>query len=266
MALQPQYPCSGGGLYPATAGSNLSAPAGYNAIGQVPGAVPVGQASNGGLINTNGSPVSGGGSVGTFANAAALEAAFPAAENAGRTGLVGASAPYTEYISYGVSWVLSYVGASTYSPKTPPARRTSQNLAADTTDLVLDTYTIPAGSVDATSVIETQFFGLSNTGIVAAHFTLRMNGIVVAATTGNSANRINSFVSRLHNIGVLNAQVAPPSGNLNQSAGQGSVSGTESSYAIDFSANVTVTLAVRFASTASGMWAERQMIQTRVYR
>lgn len=218
------------------------------------------------VVGPNGSPVSRGGSVGTFANAAALEAAFPGAENAGRTGLVGPSAPYTEYISYGVSWVLSYVGASTYSPKTPPARRTSQNLAADTTDLVLDTYTIPAGSVDATSVIETQFFGLSNTGIAAAHFTLRMNGVVVAATTGNSANRINSFVSRLHNIGVLNAQVAPPSGNLNQSAGQGSVSGTESSYAIDFSSDVTVTLAVRFGGTASGMWAERQMIQTRVYR
>lgn len=66
MALQPQYPGSGGGLYPATAGSNLSAPAGYNAIGQVPGAVPVGQASNGGLINTNGSPVSGGAAGGGY--------------------------------------------------------------------------------------------------------------------------------------------------------------------------------------------------------
>jgi hypothetical protein len=42
--------------------------------------------------------------VGTYATAAALQAAFPATVNAGRIGLVGASAPYTEYKSDGVSW------------------------------------------------------------------------------------------------------------------------------------------------------------------
>ncbi|APW38971.1 hypothetical protein RD110_18630 [Rhodoferax koreense] len=46
-----------------------------------------------------------GGVVGTYSTLAALQAAFPPAVNAGKTGLVGAAAPYTVYTSNGSSWV-----------------------------------------------------------------------------------------------------------------------------------------------------------------
>lgn len=43
--------------------------------------------------------------VGTFANVAALQSAFPAAANVGAFGNVGASAPYTQYQSSGAAWL-----------------------------------------------------------------------------------------------------------------------------------------------------------------
>ena len=48
------------------------------------------------------SSVSGG--VGTFATTSALQTAFPAASNPGKTALVGSAAPYTQYVSDGAAW------------------------------------------------------------------------------------------------------------------------------------------------------------------
>lgn len=48
----------------------------------------------------------GGTALGPYADAAALETAKPAASNGGRIGLVGASAPYTPYVSNGTAWIL----------------------------------------------------------------------------------------------------------------------------------------------------------------
>lgn len=61
----------------------------------------------GGAARVNLPPVSGGGYVSTtaYTSAAALEAAFPAASNSGKQGLVGSSAPYSVYVSNGTSWV-----------------------------------------------------------------------------------------------------------------------------------------------------------------
>jgi hypothetical protein len=151
-----------------------------------------------------------------------------------------------------------------FKPTTGTTRRTSTNTVTDTVEQVLDTYIIPAGAVDINDAVETHFIGKTNTGIVAANFTLRMNGVSILATTGNASNAINSMVSKIWNTGVLNAQQSLPTSNLNQGAGQGSVSGTMASYSIDFSADVIVTLSVVFASTASGMWAERQYIASMV--
>mgnify|MGYP000107712623 CR=1 FL=1 len=151
-----------------------------------------------------------------------------------------------------------------YKPSTGTTRRTSTNTGTDTVEQVLDTYIIPAGAVGINDAVETHFIGKTNTGIVAANFTLRMNGVSILATTGNASNAINSMVSKIWNTGVLNAQQSLPTSNLNQAAGQGSVSGTMATYSIDFSADVIVTLSVVFASTASGMWAERQYIASMV--
>jgi hypothetical protein len=59
-------------------------------------------------------PVSGGG-LGTFASTGALETAFPAAANTGKTAMVGSAAPYAQYVSNGTAWVASSGGASSWS-------------------------------------------------------------------------------------------------------------------------------------------------------
>lgn len=52
----------------------------------------------------------GSSSIGTFATVSALQTAFPAAANSGKTALVGSAAPYATYVSTGGAWV---IGAST---------------------------------------------------------------------------------------------------------------------------------------------------------
>jgi len=78
-----------------------------------------------------------------------------------------------------------------FKPTTGTTRRTSTNTATDTVEQVLDTYIIPAGAVGINDAVETHFIGKTNTSIVAANFTLRMNGVSILATTGNASNAIN---------------------------------------------------------------------------
>lgn len=52
-------------------------------------------------------PGAGSSALGPYADAIALETAFPAAANAGRFAQVGATAPYTIYASTGTAWVLA---------------------------------------------------------------------------------------------------------------------------------------------------------------
>jgi hypothetical protein len=62
--------------------------------------------------NTAVYPVSEAYLTGTYATAAALQTAFPAASNTNKTALVGASAPYTVYISNGTAWAVANVAAT----------------------------------------------------------------------------------------------------------------------------------------------------------
>lgn len=48
-------------------------------------------------------------SVGPYATLSALQTAYPASTSAGKTGLVGTSAPYVTYLSDGTSWLERYV-------------------------------------------------------------------------------------------------------------------------------------------------------------
>lgn len=57
-----------------------------------------------GLLHPTGGTIPIGTST-AYATPAALETAFPSAANKGMTGLVGTSAPYTEYVSNGSAWV-----------------------------------------------------------------------------------------------------------------------------------------------------------------
>jgi hypothetical protein len=54
-----------------------------------------------GDVNIPGTPI------GIFSTLGALQTTFPAAASSGRTALVGASAPYVEYTSTGLAWLLS---------------------------------------------------------------------------------------------------------------------------------------------------------------
>jgi hypothetical protein len=53
--------------------------------------------------------------VGTYANVAALQAAFPAGSNGGNRGLVGSAAPYSIYASDGTNWNLVLTNLGTYA-------------------------------------------------------------------------------------------------------------------------------------------------------
>jgi hypothetical protein len=66
----------------------------------------------------NGVPLAGAGDalipgsmVGTYTTTVALQTAFPAANNAGKTALIGAAAPYLEYKCDGVSWTANFTAA-----------------------------------------------------------------------------------------------------------------------------------------------------------
>jgi hypothetical protein len=59
--------------------------------------------------------------VGIYASTGALETAFPAASNAGKTGLVGAAAPYAQYVSNGTSWVATGASGDNFDDSAYPS-------------------------------------------------------------------------------------------------------------------------------------------------
>jgi hypothetical protein len=118
MPIDQGYPVAGNsGLNSGTAGVGNVPVAGYNRLDQT---VPP----------QNQSPVSGGGLVSTtsYASAAALETAFPAASNSGKLGLVGG----VLYVSNGTAWAAT--GSST-SRVTPEITLFTVPLRADTSQL-----------------------------------------------------------------------------------------------------------------------------------
>ena len=87
MALNPQYTQGAGGLYPASSTTKLPAPAGYNAIESVPGAMSVGVNAEKQLVTPNQSSVSGDGNFypTTMTTAAIIAAANEALAAGGGT-------------------------------------------------------------------------------------------------------------------------------------------------------------------------------------
>lgn len=134
----------------------------------------------------NGAPVSGGGLVSptAYADATALQTAFPAASNSGKLGLVGASAPYALYASNGTAWAATGgVGdlpgmTAAAAAATDPQKR---DFLAAINALGLPQYAI-TGATSVTAADHCGRVGVNNT---ATAYTLTIQTDALGGYTGN---------------------------------------------------------------------------------
>lgn len=145
--------------------------------------------------------IPGGGFVGIYATAAALQTAYPAASYAGSTASVGSATPYTFYVSDGNSW-------GTYAPGVPQNSKSAAyttvladanghilHPAADTT---ARTFTIDSNANVAYAIGTTLTFVNQNAGgvltIAITTDTMRLAG---AGTTGSRTLAANGIATAL---------------------------------------------------------------------
>jgi hypothetical protein len=160
--------------------------------------------ANGVALTGSGDAVIPGAPVGIYASAAALQTAFPAAANAGKTGLVGAAAPYAEYASDGVVWNANLTGAQVSSAVT--YNSVSNTLGSGSTPIALKEVT-PYITVTTTGITVTgpcELAGFDCTvaaGNITIYDGLSTTGNIIVSTTALTLSRTEFNWKRALNTG-----------------------------------------------------------------